>query len=81
MHSTKNFGDHLMSFHCLWVKVERDEKMSSPCIYFVLSDDCSAEASSWIREEDVPEAPVFVKTTEIARLEMDQVRTRRAEIM
>ena len=75
IHSTKNFGHDLLSFHRFRVEIGRDEKMGSPCIDFVLSDDCAAEASNWVSEEDVPEAAVFVKASEIARLEMDQVRT------
>ena len=55
--------------------------MSSPCIDFILGNDCSTETSSGISEEDVPETSLLVESSEIARFEMDQVRTRGAKTM
>lgn len=80
IHPTEDFGHHLLSFHRFRVEVYGDEKMSGPRIDFVLSNDCSAETSSRISEENVPEAAVLVEALEIARFEMNQVRTRWASI-
>lgn len=46
--------------------------MCGPDILFVLGYNCSLESSRLSKEEDVPESSLFIKTIEIARLEMDE---------
>lgn len=46
--------------------------MRGPGIHLILGNDTTSEPSRRIRQQDMPEAPVFVKASEVSRSEMHE---------